>query len=112
MDDFTHSVILEGDCPIPYVDVSVFVADPLEAGDTLLVRRTRDRAREAAEAFEKCERLLEEPDGVGMILEEYLGSAMVSLLRRNPEAMENLRDQFRAGIQKARRGPPPEPTKH
>ena len=44
MDDFTDSVTLEGDRPIPYVDVSVFVAEPLEAGGTLLVRRTREDA--------------------------------------------------------------------
>jgi hypothetical protein len=112
MDDFTDSVILEGDRPIPYVDVSVFVADPLEAGEILLVRKTRDRAREAAEEIEKVERMLEEPDGVAKILEQRLGAVMASVLRRNPEELERLRAKLRAGVDKARQAPPPEPTEH
>jgi molybdopterin-guanine dinucleotide biosynthesis protein len=112
MDDFTDSVILEGDRPIPYVDVSVFVAEPLEAGGTLLVRRIRDRAREAAEEIEKAERMLEEPDGVAKILEERFGSVMGAFFRRHPEELERFRAGLRAGVDKARQVPLPEPTKH
>lgn len=112
MDDIADSVILEGDRPIPHADVEVFVAEPLEGGGSLLVRKTRDRAREAAEALEMFERLLEEPDGVEMILEQRLGAVMASFLRRNPEKLETLRAELRGGIEKARQAAPPEPTEH
>jgi len=112
MDDFTDSVILEGDRPIPYVDVSVFVADPLQAGETLLVRKTRDRAREAAEEIEKVERMLGDPDGVAKILAQRLGSAMGAFVRKNPEELGQFEAALRAGIAKARQAPPPEPTEH
>ena len=64
MEDYSDSVILEGDTPMPHVDLSVFVAEPSQEGAALLVRKIRDRAREEAEKIDAVERLLEEPGGV------------------------------------------------
>lgn len=43
MSDYSKAVLIEGDCPIQYVDVEVFVAPPLPAGGAL-VRRTKRRS--------------------------------------------------------------------
>jgi hypothetical protein len=39
MEDYSEAAILEGDSPVPFVDLAAFVAPPLPAGKTLLVRR-------------------------------------------------------------------------
>ncbi len=43
MGDYSKAVLIEGDCPVDYVDLAVFVAPPLPAGSALL-RRTKRRA--------------------------------------------------------------------
>ena len=43
MCDYSKAVLIEGDCPVQYVDLEVFVAPPLPAGSALL-RRTKRRA--------------------------------------------------------------------
>lgn len=46
MENYSEAVVLEGDDPLGFVDLGVFVAPALPAGETLFVRRKRDRARE------------------------------------------------------------------
>jgi len=112
MADYSDSVILEGNRPTPYVDLSVYVADPCGEGAALLVRKVRDRAREEAEKIDAMERLLDEPGGIGKIIEESLGKEIGSLLSMNSGRLDEFRDQFVDLMEKARRAPPPEPTEH
>ena len=51
MSDYSKAVLIEGDCPVDYVDLEVFVAPPLPAGSSLL-RRTQRRTP-AASALEE-----------------------------------------------------------
>ena len=113
MEDYSDAVILEGDKPMPHVDLSVYVAEPFQEGAALLVRKVRDRAREEAEKIDAVERLLDEPRGVAEILEQTLGREMGPLLLTlNPVKLGELRDQLMAGVEKARRASPPAPTEH
>ena len=66
MSDYSQGVVLEGNNPIGYVDLAVFVAPPPAAGERLFVRRTRDRAREQHGKVDAIELLLREPDGVAV----------------------------------------------
>ena len=112
MADYSNAVILEGDRPMPYVDLSVYVAEPCEEGAALLVRKVRDRAREEAEKIDAMERLLDEPGGIGKLIEENLGKEVGALLSMNSEQLGELRGQFADLVEEARRAPPPEPTEH
>lgn len=73
MEDYSDSVILEGDRALSYVDLSVYVAEPCQEDAGLLVRAVRDRAREEEERMDALERLLDEPGGMARIIQEMVG---------------------------------------
>lgn len=113
MEDYSNAVILEGEKPVPYADVSVYVAEPPEVGGSLLVRKTRNRAGEKREKLDAMEQLLSEPGGVAELLEERMGKGWGALFSQFAgEQVEDLRDPMLAALQKERRAPPPEPTEH
>ncbi len=62
MCDYSKAVVIEGDCPVEYVDLEVFVAPPLPAGTKLLARSTRPATREAVDAIEMIVRGIGAPD--------------------------------------------------
>lgn len=112
MEDFSEAVFLEGDRPIPYVDLSVYVAVPCEGDGALLVRTVRDRAREAVEEADALERMLKEPGGVVKLLEQTVGMELGSLVSPGDPMLGRLREGLLAKLGKARQAPPPEPTEH
>ncbi|MCX7037700.1 MAG: hypothetical protein NT005_00930 [Spirochaetes bacterium] len=112
MADYSQGVILEGNNPLVYVDLAVFVAPPPEAGERLFVRRTRDRAREQRGKVDAIEQLLREPDGVAEFLGEIVGGPVVEFARKSPKLMEDTRAKLLAGIAAVRKAPQPKPTQH
>lgn len=68
MQDYSEAVVLEGDCPVPFVDLAVFVAPAPAPGRALFVRRKRDRAKEERRKAEALERLLRKPGGAAEFL--------------------------------------------
>ena len=62
MSGYSKAVVIEGDRPIEFVDLEVFVAPPLPAGTKLLARSTRPATREAADAIEMIVRGIGDPD--------------------------------------------------
>lgn len=112
MAHYSEAVVLEGDNPLGYVDVSVFVAPPLPSGERLFVRRTRDRARERRTNAADLERLLREPDGVARLMEQMIGGPITDVIRAHPELAEKARADLLDGLARARKAPPPRPTGH
>lgn len=53
MSDYSKAVLIEGDCPVEYVDLEVFVAPPLPARAGLLRRVERRSPEVAASALEE-----------------------------------------------------------
>ncbi len=53
MSDYSKAVLIEGDCPVDYVDLEVFVAPPLAAGSALLRQTKRRKPAVAASAVEE-----------------------------------------------------------
>jgi hypothetical protein len=53
MSDYSKAVLIEGDCPVEYVDLEVFVAPPLPARARLLRRVDRRSPEVAASAIEE-----------------------------------------------------------
>ena len=112
MADYSQGVVLEGNNPLGYVDLAVFVAPPPAAGERLFVRRTRDRAREQRGTVDAIERLLCEPNGVAEFLGEIVGGPIAEFARKSPKLMEDTRANLLAGIAAVRKAPQPKPTQH
>jgi len=112
MEDYSEFAVLEGDNPLEFVDLAVFVAPAPGRGQGLFVRRKRDRAREERAKAAALERLLGRPDGVADFLEGVVGGPIVELARKRPALLEEARTKLLQGIAQARRAPPPPPTEH
>lgn len=112
MGNYSQAVLLEGDSPLGFADLAVFVAPPLPAGRTLLARRRRDRAKEERDTSDALEKLLRGPAGVADFLEQMVGAPLAEFARRRPAFLEKTRAGLLAGIAQARRAPPPKPTEH
>lgn len=114
MESYSQAVVLEGDCPLSFVDLRVYLAPPLEAGGSLLVRRKRDRAKEERKKAAAMEQLLGETDGAARWFKQRLGPAAAFALGRlgSPELLEETRAHLLAGLEKVRKAPPPAATEH
>lgn len=112
MEDYSKAVLLEGDNPLGFVDLAVFVAPPLSIGASLLVRHKRDRAEEERAKADAMERLLREPDGVAQLLGQMVGAPLAELARKSPKLAEDTRTRFLEAVAQARSAPPPKPTEH
>lgn len=111
MTQYSEAVVIEGDNPLGFADLEVFVAPPPRRG-RLFVRRKRDRAAEERARADAYERLLEEPAGAVELLRQMVGDAIAELAQARPEMLEEFRTTLRAGIAKVRRSRPPKPTEH
>lgn len=115
MRHYSEAVVLEGDNPVAFVDVSVFVTGALPAGKTLFVRRKRDRAAEERAKADAMEEMLRKPDGVALFMAQMFGSRIgpiVEMARTRPQVFEEARTTMLAGIAMVRKNPPPKPTEH
>jgi len=112
MSGYASAVVLEGDNPAGYVDLSVFVASAPARGEALFMRRTRDRAAEKRASAAAMKRVLLEPGGVARLLDAALGGTIAELTRQRPELLERAQATMLEGLAKAERSPPPEPTEH
>jgi len=110
MSDYSEGVIVEGDNPLAFIDLEVFIAPPPQAGEQLFIRRTRDRAAEDRAKVDAWERLLGEPDGAARWLSQQVGGALAKFARTKPELFENARTTMLAGLTQVRKAPPARPT--
>ncbi|MGA2642460.1 MAG: hypothetical protein ABSG21_16345, partial [Spirochaetia bacterium] len=110
MADYSQGVVLEGDNPLEYVDLSVFVAPAPGAGERLFARRRRDRAREQHATMDAIGQLIGEPDRFAELLGEVVGGPIAEFARMSPAFMEDARARLVADIAMARKAPPRKPT--
>ena len=107
MMDYSQAVVLEGDSPLRFVDLRVFVAPPPAEGHQLFVRCTHERRRYARESTAALEQLLRQPDGMVDALGVIGGARLAELGREHPELLEKMRARL-GGVAQARRAPQPE----
>lgn len=112
MQEYSQAVVIEGDSPFAALELRVYVATPLGPDRALLVRKLRDRAKEARERVAAMERSLREPDGVERLLEQMIGGAVVDFAQQRPAVFEAARATLLAGVDRVRNTPPPSPTEH
>lgn len=89
MQDFSHAVVIEGDCPVSLADVSAFVAPA--AGGRLLVRRESDQPSKQREAMDALEVALSRPGGLESILGELIGPGLAEFALQQPNLVEQQR---------------------
>lgn len=112
MEDYSEGVLLEGDPPVEYLDLTVFVAPALPGDESLFRRVKRDRARERREALERWEKLLRKPGGTKEFLVLTVGEALAESVALDSKLVDSTRASMLAGLKKERAAPPPAPTQH
>jgi len=103
MQDFSHAVVIEGDCPVPFADVTAFVAPA--TGGRLLVRRKSDQPSREREAMDALEALLSQPGGLESILGRLIGPGLGEFALQQPELVEQERRKAFAQLAELRSRP-------
>ena len=91
MTNYSQAVVLEGDSPLGYVDLSVFVAPAPARTEQLFVRRTRRQSPDAVAGGAALHRLLSEPGDLAEILARVGGEPLAELARDSPALVEKVR---------------------
>lgn len=102
MQDYSEAVVLEGDCPIGFVDVRAYVAPPSSDG-TLLTRAMRDRATEELRKLDTLEQFLE--DGLtreATSFEEMSIKFILTVASQDDAVLARVRTGLRASIDRSR----------
>jgi len=91
MMNYSHAVVLEGESPLGYVDLRVFVAPAPARNDQLFVRRTRRQSPDEAAGGAALHRLLAEPGDLVETLARIGGEPLGELARNSPALREKMR---------------------
>lgn len=103
MQDYSHGVVIEGDCPTGFADVTAFVAPA--TGGRLLLRRKSDQPGKEKAAMDALEAVLNQPGGLETILGRLIGPAMSEFARQLPELVERERQKALSGLAELRSRP-------
>lgn len=112
MQDYSEAVFIEGDCPIDYVDLSVFVAPAPSNGRSLLRRVVRDHTASHQSSIAQFAEALESPEALARLLGSGLGEPLVAMALKQPRVLDDLRRSMKSKLADVRRAKPPAPTEH
>lgn len=112
MTNYSQAGVVEGENPLGFVDLDVFVAPTPRAGECLLVRRRRDAAARERETIAAWGRQLRRPEGLADLLAEELGPPGAELARTHPELFQGAREAMLASLDRARKLPPRPRVEH
>lgn len=90
MADYSEAVVIEGDCPVEWVDLSVFVAPAPQPGESLLRRIVRDHAAEHRASLDHYAAVLASPDRLASFLAQELGRGVAAMALRRPGGLDEL----------------------
>ena len=107
MQDFSHAVVIEGDCPVSFADVTVFVAPA--TGGRLLARRKSDQPSRERQTRDAVEALLNQPGGLELVLARLIRPRLSQFAPQQPELVEQERRKALAQLAEVRGRPV---TKH
>jgi hypothetical protein len=110
MQDYSEAVFIEGDCPIDYVDLSVFVAPAPAKGRSLLRRGVRDHTASHQASIDQLAHALENPEAFALLLGAGLGEPLVAMALKQPRFLDDLRRSMKSKLEEVRHAPPPAPT--
>ena len=112
MTNSSEAVILEGDNPLLYVDLDVFIA-PATRGGQVALRSAKPRpCRSRPHSGRRVGTHTSRPHGVAKWIDQVVGGPIVDFVRNNPTLTEDVRKRMLAGIAAAQNAPPPKPVEH
>ena len=91
MTNYSQAVVLEGDSPLSYVDLQVFVVPAPARAEQLFVRRTHRQSPGEVAGDAALHRLLSEPGDLEEILARVGGEPLAELARNSPALVEKMR---------------------
>jgi hypothetical protein len=91
MMDYSQAVVLEGDSPLAYLDLSVFVAPAPVRTEPLFVRRARRQSPDKAAGGAALHRLLSEPGDLVEALARISGEPLAESARNNAALVDKMR---------------------
>jgi hypothetical protein len=112
MQDYSEAVFIEGDCPIDYVSLSVFIAPVPTKGRSLLRRVVRDHTASHRASIEQSASAIENPAALARLLGGGLGERLVAMALERPRVVDDLRRSISSELGEERCAPPPAPTEH
>lgn len=111
MEEYSEGVVLEGDQPVEFVDLKVFVSSWHPEHASLFRRVKRDWAQLKLESLERFEKLLGSSEGTRTLVTQYLGKTLAEHMC-SPSRLEETRTSMSAILERERATPAPESTRH
>jgi hypothetical protein len=109
MSQYSAAVLLEGDLPVEWVDLAVYVALPLPDRKPLIIRTASDPARSRAAEIEAIENMLSSREELGNRFSALSGLPFSLLFGDDGEAIEELAENLTAMLARLREAPLPTP---
>lgn len=110
MADYSRAVVLEGDNPLSYVDLSVFVAPAPHQRERLFVRRSTSRPGRRKQVAD-LKQQFEDPAGIAELMGQMVGEPLAAMMRARPDLFEAARAELLDKLARAQDAPAPAPTK-
>lgn len=111
MTEYSDIVLIEGDSPLSFLHLNVFVARPLPQGVSLIGEGMRDNMAEHEREIEEVELLAENPEHVIELMPVELRGALRASIKKDPDILRSIGDDFRRLVAEKRSRPAPAPTK-
>lgn len=108
--DYSDIIFIEGDSPIDYSHLSVYVTRPLPEDATLLYAGKHDTHAERSRELEKMEQLAEHPELLLELLPSGVGLMLESIGDKSAAILEDISEVLRLKTEELRALPAPEPT--
>ena len=112
MTNYSEAVLIEGDRPLEWADLTVFVMRPSASGPGLLQRVKRSQAVEREQALAAIEDTLDSPESIASLLLGGFGNNTIKFALNDRGKLERVRDEMTTQIAKMRQSLPRAQTKH
>jgi hypothetical protein len=109
MKDYFEALVLERDRPVPWVELTVYVAPHAPEGESLLQQRRTDPTRERAAEIEALEEAISNREQMGARLTALSGVPFALLLGYSPTALDEMEGILTAQLAELRKAPLPAP---
>lgn len=112
MQEYSEAVFIEGDLPLDFVDLSVFIAPIPAAAHSLFRRVRRDHTAAHEASLAQMTRALDDSEALARLLGGALGEALAQMVRARPGMLDDTRRAMRSKLEVLKGAPAPEPTEH
>lgn len=109
--DFSDAILIEGDSPLDFLHLSVFVARPFPAGETLLRAGVLDARAQRKRELERREILAEHPELLLQLLPQSFVSSIKPFVDKQPDILRSVGESLKREVKELRAIPIPKSTR-